>query len=217
MTSRPFRPVVRRAGVAVVLLAVGSLVGCSDPEPVASPSPATSDTPTTSSPSPTESSPSATPSASPTASLTGFSRDDVTSPTFPELGGALGDRAVVRVGRHTGYDRVVWEFTGTGRPSYQVRYVATPTADGSGDPVDVAGDAALELFVSSVQIPESPDGCPSDLSPGALSGTVFRQVNAICGSFEGVAQAFVGLDEERPFKVAVLTKPTRLVIDVATG
>lgn len=219
MTTRPPRPVVAaRAGCAVALAAV-ALVGCSGPEPTASPpasGPATSTTATSSgAPSPSGSPPGA--SASPTPTLSGFSRDDVTSPTFPELGGALGDRAVVRVGRHPGYDRVVWEFRGTGTPSYQVRYVGTPIADGSGDPVDVAGDATLELFVSRVDIPDSPGGCPSDLSSTALSGTVFRQVSAICGSFEGMAQAFVGLDEERPFKVAVLTGPTRLVIDVATG
>ena len=54
----------------------------------------------------------------------------------------------MRVGRHTGYDRVVWQFTGTGRPTYQVRYVDEPTADGSGDVVDVRGDAYLEVLIT---------------------------------------------------------------------
>ncbi len=40
---------------------------------------------------------------------------------------------IVRVGRHSGYDRVVWEFPGAGLPTYRVRYVDTPIADGSGD------------------------------------------------------------------------------------
>ena len=46
--------------------------------------------------------------------------------------------AAVRVGGHPGYDRVVWQFPGSGRPSFQVKYVDQPIDDGSGDVVDGA-------------------------------------------------------------------------------
>src|SRR5438876_4550116 len=55
-------------------------------------------------------------------------------------GTALLER--VAVGRHEGYDRVVFQFRDDGVPGYRVEYVAPPFAeDGSGDPVSVDGNA----------------------------------------------------------------------------
>ena len=148
----------------------------------------------------------------------GFSLADVTSPTFPDLGGDLGATGIVRVGRHTGYDRVVWEFTGTGTPTFRVHYVDVPTGDGSGEPVAVSGDAFIEVLISSVSIPEAGVARPADPSAASLAGTVVAQSNAIFGGFEGYGQTFIGVrDRQRPFKVSVLTGPTRLVVDIATG
>ena len=118
----------------------------------------------------------------------------------------------------TGYDRVVWQFPGSGPPSFQVHYVDTPLGDGSGDPVDVAGDAYLEVVVKSLGYPDSVGACPPDATRAKLAGTVFAEANSFCGGFEGVGQSFVGVrDRQRPFKVAVLTNPTRLVVDVYSG
>ena len=196
-----------------------ALVGCSDDEP-ASPMPTQSSA--TSSPSQSASvSASPTNSASPTGSASvpaGFSLDAVSSPGYPSLGGDLGTIGLVRVGGHTGYDRVVWQFPGAGRPSFQVHYVDQPLGDGSGDPVDVAGDAYLEVVVMSLGYPDSVGACPPDATSARLAGTVFAEANSFCGGFEGVGQAFVGVrDHQRPFKVAVLTNPSRLVVDVYTG
>ena len=124
----------------------------------------------------------------------------------------------MRVGRHTGYDRVVWQFTGTGRPTYQVRYVDEPVADGSGDVVEVRGDAYLELMITFVGVPASGAPQPKDASASSIAGTVIAQAMPVYGGFEGYGQAFVGVtDRERPFKVTVLTTPTRLVLDVYSG
>ena len=124
----------------------------------------------------------------------------------------------MRVGRQAGFDRVVWEFTGTGTPTYRVRYVDVPTADGSGDPVSVTGDAFLEVVITSVGIPAAGATRPADPTASALAGTVVAEANAIFGGFEGYGQSFIGVrDRERPFKVTVLTGPTRLVVDIATG
>jgi hypothetical protein len=148
----------------------------------------------------------------------GFSLDEVTSPRYPDLGGDLGAIGAVRVGRHTGYDRVVWQFPGSGRPAFQVHYVDQPLGDGSGDPVDVAGDAYLEVMVNALGYPDSVGACPPDVTSAKLAGTVFAEANSFCGGFEGFGQTFVGVrDRERPFKVSVLTNPTRLVIDVWSG
>lgn len=206
----------------VVASAGLGLAGCTDdPDPTPSPTPtaASSSASASASPSPSASQPVTStgpgPSASPAA---GFGVADVTSPSFPDLGGDLGGTGVVRVGRHSGFDRVVWEFAGTGKPTYRVRYVDEPTADGSGDVVAVAGDAFLEVLVTSVGIPEDGTARPADPPASALAGTVIAEANAIYGGFEGYGQSFIGVrDRERPFKVSLLTGPTRLVVDVATG
>lgn len=207
---------------SIAVLAVGALtlVGCSDDTDPA-PDPSTSPSATASSgsgtPSPSSPSPTASPTQNPSAPA-GFSLEDASSAAFPQLGGDLGGIGVVRVGRHTGYDRVVWEFTGPGRPSYQVRYVDEPLADGSGDVVDVLGQAYLEVLITTVGIPAAGTSPPKDASASSISGTVIAQAMPVYGGFEGYGQAFVGVrDQQRPFKVTVLTKPTRLVVDVYPG
>ena len=219
----------RLAAVGLVVVTVGGgLAACSDdpdPGPTPSPSVATSSAPPTAPPtaSPTASAtpePSASsPAATPTAAVpAGFAVTDVMSPRFPDLGGDLGGVGIVRVGRHSGYDRVVWEFPGAGLPTYRVRYVDTPIADGSGDVVAVTGAAFLEVLITFVGIPEEGVARPADPTASALSGTVIAEANAIFGGFEGYGQSFIGVrDRERPFKVSALAGPTRLVVDIATG
>lgn len=212
------------AGAVAVLSCVAlALGGCSDDEtPTPTPSPSSS-APTSSSPSASASTGTASPTGSATSSGTasvpaGFSLDEVSSPRYPDLGGDLGAIGLVRVGRHAGFDRVVWQFAGTGRPSFQVHYVDEPIADGSGDVVDVPGEAFLEVMISSVGIPPANAPRPGNASAASLDGTVIAQARPVYGGFEAVGQTFVGVrDRQRPFKVAVLTNPTRLVVDVYSG
>ena len=217
----PSRTLSTIGTVTAAVLAV-TLGGCTDG---ASPSPSSSSTPasTTSSPTPdtTGASPTSSPSASPTTTASvppGFSLDEVTSPTFPNLGGDLGSIGVVRVGHHPTYDRVVWQFPGSGRPTYRVHYVDQPIADGSGAVVKVAGDAYLELMITFVGVPADGTAQPKDASAASMSGTNIAAATAIYGGYEGYGQAFVGVrGEQRPFKVTVLKNPTRLVLDVYSG
>ena len=206
-----------RRMAAVLATGALALAGCSD-EPVPEPSPTSSSTTPAPSPS-TPSTPAGTASPSGTSSApAGFSLEAVASPTFPDLGGDLGAVGVVRVGHHAGYDRVVWEFEGTGAPSYSVKYVDEPIGDASGDPVPVRGQAYVEVLITSVGIPEGGTRRPPDAPTSSLSGTVIAQASAIYGGFEGYGQTFIGVrDRERPLRVAVLTGPTRLVVDVANG
>ena len=216
--------------VAVLSFLALAVAGCSDngpPSPM--PTQSSSTAPTTSpSPSASATTGTATPTGSATPSGTtpsgtasvpaGFSVDEVRSPGYPNLGGDLGAIGLVRVGRHTGYDRVVWQFPGSGRPSFQVHYVDQPLADGSGDVVDVRGDAYLEVMISSVGIPPANAPRPGNASAASLAGTVIAQARPVYGGFEAVGQTFVGVrDRQRPFKVSVLTNPTRLVVDVYSG
>ena len=98
----------------------------------------------------------ASPSPSETPDLEGYSTDPVVEGGFPELGDNIGYGTAVRVGSHEGYDRVTFEFSGSGTPSFQVQYTDDPRSQGSGDTVDVEGDAALQVIVTSVAIPDDP-------------------------------------------------------------
>jgi hypothetical protein len=203
----------------VSLVAALSLAACTD-DPSPSPSgtaASPSASPATSTPAPTTSSPPPT-SAPPPTVPAGYSLDGRTSPTFPNLGGNLGGIGRVRVGHHEGFDRVVWEFPGSGRPSYQVHYVDTPLGDGSGDPVPVRGDAFVEVLITTVGVPAAGTPRPPDAPASALAGTVIAEAMAIYGGFEGYGQAFIGVrGEQRPLRVTTLTNPTRLVVDVHNG
>jgi hypothetical protein len=212
--------------VTVLSFAVLALAGCSNDDPP-TPMPtqssgSTASTPAPSTPAPTTAAPTdtASPSGSPSPSGTaavpaGFSLKTVSSNGFPALGGDIGAIGGVRVGRHTGYDRVVWEFPGSGRPSLQVKYVDQPIEDGSGDVADVRGDAYLELLVSSVGIPPANAPRPGQASAASLAGTVVAQALPVYGGFEAIGQAFVGVrGSERPFRVTLLRNPTRVVVDI---
>ncbi|MCR5976709.1 hypothetical protein GDN83_02900 [Gordonia jinghuaiqii] len=122
----------------------------------------------------------------------------------------------IRTGVHPGFDRVVYELDGTGSPGWRVSYVDDAVQMGSGFPVEVAGNAILEVeiggsaypFDTGVEPYDGPD--PVRAQPG---GSVVEVRDALV--FEGVTQSFIGVAEPgTPFRVSSLTTPTRLVIDV---
>ena len=104
-----FAAVVPLATLA--LAAVAAVAGCSSPAPAPTtpaPTAPSSSSPSVSVPTPSSSS-ATTASSEPTGGP--FGTSDVSSPGIPELrAGGVG--AAVRVGRHPGFDRVVYEFTG---------------------------------------------------------------------------------------------------------
>ncbi|MGW5319053.1 AMIN-like domain-containing (lipo)protein [Nocardia thailandica] len=124
----------------------------------------------------------------------------------------------IRLGKQPGFDRVVYQFGGTGTPGWDVRYVDQAVRDGSGRTVDVAG-SILEVRILGAVYPfdttEVPYAGPDPTTdPGVPEITgVYKPL-----VFEGVAQSFIGVRGDRPaFTVSSLTGPTRLVVDIATG
>jgi len=121
----------------------------------------------------------------------------------------------VRVGEHDGYDRVVFELGGNGTVGWRVGYDDDPRRQGSGDEVELEGDATLAVVLEGVGYPFDTGveeyGGPRQLSPGQPS---VREV-AIGGVFEGYFDAFVGVEERRPFRVTRLDGPLRVVVDIA--
>jgi hypothetical protein len=123
----------------------------------------------------------------------------------------------VRMARHDGYDRLVFEFTDR-VPGYTIGYRPLPAhEDASGFEIPLP-DAVGLLQVSLS--PASGDGWTGDeptyLGPSTVSAdtTVITEAKA-AGDFEAVLTWAVGVRAERPFAVSELDGPPRLVVDVA--
>jgi hypothetical protein len=129
---------------------------------------------------------------------------------------AASELTAVRAGKHTCYDRLVLDVTGsTHVASYRVEYVPAVRADGSGAVVPLAGGAFLQISL----------GANNNTTPPTFSGDVvdvsgfrtFRQV-AAAGGFEGYTGEGLGVRARLPFRVFTLSGPgstARVVIDVA--
>jgi len=106
-------------------------------------SPAPSITPPTPTPAITLGGPAESPSAGPSTP------DNFTcaaKTVLPASTSAVTQITDVRVGTHPGYDRIVFEFAGSGRPQLTVAVASPPfVGDASGQPVTVAGSAFLTL------------------------------------------------------------------------
>lgn len=122
----------------------------------------------------------------------------------------------IRIGHHDGFDRVVFEVGGTGTPGWDVQYVDDPRSQGSGDPVDVAGDATLQVTLTGVGYPyETGVEEYSGPDPLSVAGTTMVTEVAFDATFEGNTVAFVGSSAKTPFRVYLLENPARVVVEVA--
>jgi predicted small lipoprotein YifL len=221
----------RAAAVLTALALAGSLAACGDDgtddlAPTASTStPSASPVPTLS---PTAQAPAATATAtaSTTTPAAGGEQDDAPAgfPAEPALseqepsGGPLTVTAV-RVARQEGYDRVVFELAGNaaGQAGWRVEYVDEPSAQGSGDPVPVEGEAALAVLITGTGYPmdtgqEEVSGDP------ALPGDLAVVQDVVLGAvFEGQYEAFIGTSGRQPFRVFRIGDPERVVVDVRSS
>lgn len=124
----------------------------------------------------------------------------------------------IRAARHDGFERIVIEHAGTGTPAMLVEYVDNPVAPGSGLPIELDQDAILEVIWSGMASTDDIDdsqlmtvGEPiTDFNTSAIQSAL---VNA---PWEATSSYFIGLDEERPYAVAIYDDPVRLVIDIQT-
>jgi hypothetical protein len=129
-------------------------------------------------------------------------------------GGSSGVRRV-RVGRHPGYDRVVFEFN-VGTPNYWVHYERPPISLMSGEEVKgIRGTAFIEVSLSPILYSEKNYNTPvarMRLGRSPLRTQLVSDVWSL-GWFEGELIYTIGLKERRPFRVQRFSNPDRLVID----
>jgi hypothetical protein len=127
---------------------------------------------------------------------------------------ARGTITAIRLGHHDGFDRVVFEFHGPGTPGWTVRYVPQATAQGSGEPIDRAGDAVLSVAITGVGYPTETGLAEVRRGEFSVAATHVVTEAFYDGTFEGISQAFVGTTGELPFRVYLLPDPARVVLEV---
>lgn len=198
-----------------ILVLVMVLPACggstSDPDPTPSGTPGASDSPT---PTPSASPSSASPDPSPTACP-------------PVAGGAPGTDVklvAVRVGSHSGYDRIAFEFAPPKDPSppntlpaFTLNRVEQVTQDGSGNPVEIAGDALYSLVMqgasgvdlSGPELVITYNG-PKEFKPNFPALLELEHA----GDFENVLSWGIGLRAPRCVTATQFNSPLRLVLDI---
>jgi len=164
------------------------------------------------------------PSTEPAAQEEDVEDPDTDAPPFPadaspDTQDASSDSMVtvrdIRIGRHDGFDRIVFEVGGAGTPGWDVRYVDTATSQGSGDPVDVAGNAILRVSITGAGYPYDTgveEFASSD--PLTAAGTQVVKEVVFDATYEGTTVAFAGTTGSAPFRVFALQNPARVVVDV---
>jgi hypothetical protein len=146
--------------------------------------------------------------------------------TAPVQGDAAGSETAllerVALGRHEGYERVVFQFRDQ-LPGYRVEYVQPPlTEDGSGDRVSVQGDAFVVVRMEPASGFDLGTGegvlvykGPKRIA-GSSAGTAVIRELARTGDFEAVLSWAIGLEERVGFRVRTTESPARLIVDFPT-
>jgi hypothetical protein len=199
------------AAAAIAVVVIGVLVVANPlnrntvvPGAASSPTPSASAQPS-SSPSPSTPPDSSLPPFTCTTS-TGF----VTKPTTP-ASPPVAFIDAVRLGTHSGYDRITIEFN-NGIPS---SVDVTPQSDAkftqgaSGQPVVLAGSAGILITMHGADEHTAYSGA-TDFKTGYPALVEARQVQ----DFEGVVQWALGLSKSACYRAFFLTNPARLVIDI---
>ena len=197
--------------------------------------------PTTEAPSSTEPNPTApasTTTASPTTSTSTTTTTTTTSTTttitttlppsvgdtLPKQGGIVGtpggQLADVRaVQRDEGYTRIVFDFTGTGIPSYRVEYTPGPFTNIAGDDIGVSGTHYLLVTVFPAMrwdITDPNNQFPVYTGPERI-GLQTRSVTEVVfvEDFEANLEWVIGVTAEKDFMVGTLVNPPRIYLDIA--
>ena len=122
----------------------------------------------------------------------------------------------VRAAVHGDFERIVIEHAGTGTPSYMAQYTDQPMEPGIGNPVNTGDAAYLEVIASGTASIDDIDESRM-IDHGEQITDLETQVTGTVVSFapwEATSNYFIGLDSKRPYAVAILEDPVRIVIDI---
>jgi hypothetical protein len=143
-----------------------------------------------------------------TPALAASSSTATQAPTIPLL-------VDVRTAHHPGFDRITFEFRGP-RPSHRIGYVSQLVEDASGRPVQLAGNAAIDVVFHGANAHDDSGHATVSTRPFKPGLPSLKEV-ALIGDFEAVASYGLGVDHKVPFKVLELSNPSRIAIDISTS
>jgi hypothetical protein len=109
------------------------------------------------------------------------------------------------------YDRVVFEFRGTLPNRIGVQYVNTLRGDGSGLPIQIKGNAILQLTLSPA-VAHTDNGTSSTPERIRYRLPIIQEV-VRSGDFEAVVTHGIGVSRKTEIRFLTLDNPTRVVID----
>lgn len=119
----------------------------------------------------------------------------------------------VRAAAQPGFDRVVFELEGSAVPGYRIGYETRPVQCGSGEPVEVAGEAWLQVQLLPAQAHTEAGEPTVRERERRLALPVVKEIKSTC-DFEADVTWVLGLASRRPYRVQELAGPARLVVDV---
>ena len=116
----------------------------------------------------------------------------------------------IRAATHEGFTRVVLEFSGEGTPGvWSAAWADEAVGQGRGMPIQVEGEAVLDLVIDGTPMTASENPYPSGMHTRAGDLDVVSD-----GTFEDNTHVVIGAPAARQFQIGFLSDPVRMVIDV---
>ena len=116
----------------------------------------------------------------------------------------------IRAATHEGFTRVVLEFSGEGTPGvWSAAWADEAVEQGRGMPIQVEGEAVLDLVIDGTPMTASENPYPSGMHTRAGDLDVVSD-----GTFEDNTHVVIGAPTSRQFQIGFLSNPVRMVIDI---
>ncbi|MDW3215616.1 MAG: peptidoglycan-binding protein [Ilumatobacteraceae bacterium] len=146
-----------------------------------------------------------------------FSADDTSAEGTATLTAQLSD--VTTAARQVG-DRIEFTFgagDASGTVGYEIGYVDEAPAGASGEPVEVDGDALLQVVLRPAAGYDPATGSETYTGPDRVTFDESLVISeaVLVVDFEGVMTWVIGTRSEAPFRVASSEDPTRVVVEIS--
>ena len=116
----------------------------------------------------------------------------------------------MRSARHEGFARVVLEYSGEGTPGlWRAAWTEEAVEQGRGLPIQVEGEAVLDLVIDGTPMTASESSYPSGTHTRAGDLDVVSD-----GTFEDNTHVVIGAPTARQFQIGFLSDLVRMVIDI---
>ena len=116
----------------------------------------------------------------------------------------------IRAATHEGFTRVVLEFSGEGTPGvWRAAWTGEAVEQGRGLPIQVKGQAVLDLVIDGTPMTASENPYPSGMHTRAGDLDVVSD-----GTFEDNTHVVIGAPAPRQFQIGFLSNPVRMVVDI---